>query len=191
MNNFVISPFYWYPFVPGYLNFGNVFVGNWVSPWAWNLGVVYNWNDGWNNNFNGGWNNNWDNTNRWNNRRDAELDYALEDIEMAFQRGDQRSLDRLVPQNGRIAIMRDNRYDYSINSQDFYDMLNDLTGSSQTRRYRIAEVRTQRNSARILASHDFTDPWGNRQTVWHTYYLEFERDGYVVREFGSSNRRIW
>ncbi|MCE2767776.1 MAG: hypothetical protein LW628_12800 [Fimbriimonadaceae bacterium] len=182
--NVVISPFYWYPFVPGYINCQTVWVGNWASPWAWNLGNTYVFDSTWNSPWGGNWNQGFQN-------RDRDLDYSIEDLRVTFERQDLRAMDRLVPQDGRIAILRDGRYDYSINSQDFYDMLNDLSGSAQTRRYRIVEVRTFRNSARIQATHEYVDPWGNRQTVWHSLYLELERNGYVIREFGTSNRRIW
>jgi hypothetical protein len=181
--NVVVSPWYWYPFLPGYLNCNRVVVSNWVSPWAWNTGVVYVWNDG----GNWGWNNT---QNRWN-RYDRDVEEAIEDVRDTFERFDRQALDRLVPRDGQVAIMRDGRYDYSIGSGDFYDLVNDLAGNAETRRYRIDEIRTGRNSMRVSATHEYLDPWGNRQRVFHLYYLERERGGYVIREFGTSDRRYW
>jgi hypothetical protein len=178
----VISPWYHYAFLPGYLNFNTVVVGNWVSPWGWNSGITYVWDTG----PNWGWGGN-----NWNNRRDPEVDDAIADIRNMFERYDRRALDRLVPRDGQVAILRDGRYDYSLNAPDFYDLLNDLASNAETRRYRIDEVRTARDSMRLIATHEFTDPWGNRQRVFHHFFLQFERGGMVIREFSSSDRRNW
>jgi hypothetical protein len=148
-------------------------VSNYRGYWGWNTGVVYVY----------------DNYNNYN--RNRELDYTIDDLKDGFEKQDFRALERLVPDRGRIAIYRDGRYDYSIDSRDFDDLLNDLSSNANTNRYRILESRVNRDSARISAVHEYTDQWGNRQRVYHSIYLEMERGNYVIREFGTSNYRVW
>ena len=177
--NIVISPWYSYSFLPGYLTCSNVYVTNYRGYWGWNTGFVYV-----NDNYNS-----YDNDYRFSRNRD--LDYAIDDLQDGFERRDFRSLDRLVPDRGQIAIYRDGRYDYSIDTRDFADLLNDLSSNANTNRYRILETRTNRGTARISAVHEYTDQWGSRQRVYHSIYLENENGQMVVREFGTSNSRIW
>lgn len=177
--NIVISPWYSYTFLPGYLNCTSVYVTNYRGYWGWNTGFVYSYNS-----YDNGWDYNNNSTNR-------ELNYSIDDLQDGFENRDFRALDRLVPERGQIAIYRDGRYDYSINADDFADLLNDLSSNANTNRYRILETRTNRNSARISALHEYTDQWGNRQRVYHSIYLENERGNMVIREFGTSNSRVW
>ena len=175
--NVVISPWYSYSFLPGYLSCDHVYVTNYRGFWGWSTGIVYVY----------------DNYDRDYVRydRNRELDYAIEDMRDGFERRDFRALNRLVPNYGRIAIYRDGRYDYSIESRDFSDLLNDLSTNADTDRYRILETRTNRGTARISAEHDYIDQWGNRQRVFHSIYLEMEDGRMVIREFGTSNSRVW
>ncbi|MEI7577002.1 MAG: hypothetical protein WCK51_08920 [Armatimonadota bacterium] len=181
--NVVVSPWYLYPFLPGYLNCNTVVVTTYRSPWLWNTGVAYVYDDR-------GWDNRWD----WNNnsRRNIDVDNSLEDLRDGFERYDRRSLGRLVPRNGQVAIMRDGRYDYSMNSDDFYDLINDLASNAETNSYRVDQVRTYRDSARVVMIHDYNDPWGRRQQVYHSMLLQREGRGQmVIREFETNDRRAW
>ena len=178
----VVSPWYLYPFLPGYLNFNTVVITNYQSPWLWNRGVTYVYDDR-------GWDNRWD----WNNtsRRNVDLDNSLEDLRDGFERYDRRALGGLVPRNGQVAIMRDGRYDYSMNADDFYDLFNDLASNAETNSYRVEQVRTYRDSARVVMVHDYNDPWGRRQRVYHSMLLQREGRGMVIREFETNDRRAW
>ena len=175
--NIVISPWYSYTFLPGYLNCEHIYVTNYRGYWGWNTGFTYT-----SVNDNYGYN---------RSSQNRELDYTIEDLQDGFENRDFRALDRLVPDRGQIAIYRDGRYDYSIDTRDFSDLLNDLSSNANTNRYRILETRINRNSARISGLHEYTDQWGNRQRVYHSIYLENEHGDYVIREFGTSNSRVW
>jgi hypothetical protein len=178
--NIVISPWYSYTFLPGYLNCEHVYVTHYRGFWGWNTGVVYVYD---NNAYNYGYDSHYN--------RNRELDYSIDDLRTGFERRDFRALDRLVPNYGQIAIYRDGQYDYSIDTRDFSDLLNDLSSNANTYRYQILETRLGRNSARISAAHEYTDQWGNRQKVYHSIYLENEDGNMVIREFGTSNYRVW
>jgi len=179
------------------------------SEFYWN-----NWNNGWNfsytNRTNTGWNNDWswndnlrgndrlndwddndlrDNQWRGNSRNDENLRDALQDLERAFERKDRRAMGRLIPRNGSVNIMLDGNFQYSLNADDFFDLFQDGISNVKTDRYEIVRVRQNRNSARVIAKHTFRDPWGRQQTNFQAFYLEGDRrDGYVIREFDTTNR---
>lgn len=177
--NCSISPWYYYGHLPGYINASRIFWFNNVSC-NWGIGAVYSWdrNRGWNNGYS---NNGYD-------RRNSEIDDAVYDLVNAFERGDSRALGRLIPRHGRVNIYMDDQYTYTLDSDDFYDMMQDNIQSTRTVRYSIDRVRTHRDEVQVSASHEFMDPWGRRQCVYHNYRLEEDRYGYVITDFRSSYR---
>jgi hypothetical protein len=115
------------------------------------------------------------------------LDSALDDIRDAFVNLDRRSISHLVPSDGKVNIFTEGNYSYSLNADEFYNVYKDGIQNVKTDSYRILRVeRNDRGDARVQAEHSYTDPWGERQTVYHTYYLAREGRDYVIREFGTS-----
>ncbi|AIE86751.1 hypothetical protein [Fimbriimonas ginsengisoli] len=170
----VTSPWYYYVSCPPYLNYSRVTIVNVYPTSNWS-GDNYDWRP-------------IDQYDR--NARYEDLDYAIEDIVDVFQNGSRRSLDRLVPRRGSVNIYTEGNYSYSLGADDFYDLYQDGMENVNTVRYQIVDVQRDRNgNARVLARHEFIDPWNQRQTVWHTYYLQRERRDYVIREFGTSYYR--
>lgn len=165
------SPWYYYASLPPYLNSTRVIIVSSFPTTNW-YGYPYSWQS----------------VDRYDrNARYDDLDYTVQDIVDAFQRDDHRSLDRLVPRDGRVNIYTEGNYSYSLGANDFYDLYRDGIDNVQTTRYEIQSVQRDRDgNARVLARHEFTDPWGARQVVWHTYYLALEGRDYVIREFGTS-----
>lgn len=168
----VLSPWYYYGHCPGYLVISRIrYIDS--RPWYF-WGDSYRWRRvGW-----------YDNGSYY-----GSLDYVIDDLIRAFENGDRQSLGRLIPRYGRINIAIDGQYAYSVDSNDFYDMMLDLTESTRTDRYQILDVRTYGREAQILAEHDYTDASGRRETMYHTYRLEQDRGGYTIRDFGSSPYR--
>ncbi len=120
----------------------------------------------------------------------SDLDYSVDDIVSAFQSDDHKAIDRLVPQNGTVNIYVDGQYSYSLAAKDFYDTYIDGIESTKTDRYEIMDVKiNQDGTAKVVAKHIYTDPWGARTFVYHSYFLVHEGDEYVIREFGTSNYR--
>lgn len=164
------SPFYYYVSVPAYINRSRVvivasnihYVG--LRPYRWNVP--------------GG-----------NYTRDiSDLDYAIDDLTLAFEDGSRKAINRLVPQNGRVEIWKDGRYSYSLGAADFYDMFTDAVRNAKTSRYEIVSVRENGREATVVARHSYVDPWNVRTDVYHTYYLEREGSEYVIRGFETSER---
>lgn len=171
----VVSPWYYYPSLPGYLNSNCITIIN-VGSGSWNGGYYNYYRPG-----NYGWGNN----------RRGDLDYAIDDIITAFEDQDRRALGRLIARNGRVDIYLDGRYDYSIQSENFYDLMLDGIYNTRTRRYDIVDVRTYRDEAEVVARHDYVDPWGRYATLYHWFRLEEDRRGFVITKFGTQSRRSW
>lgn len=173
-----VSPWYYYPNLPGYILTSRIrYYGN--TRCDWGIGTIYTWSRG-NNGYGYGWGN--------DSRYDRDLDQAIGDIESVFERNDRRALGRLVPRSGRVNIYMDSVYCYSLYADDFYDLMLDNALSTRTIRYSINRVTTYRDSAQVSASHEFLDPWGRRQVVYHHYRLERDRYDYVITDFLTSGR---
>lgn len=177
-NNCSFSPWYYYPHLPGYVSITRIFyVGN--LSWNWNNGQNYNWNR----NNRSGWGYDYDRYDR------NAIDESLWDLVNAFERRDRRAMGRLIPRRGRINIYMDDRYAYSLEADDFYDLMLDNIETTRTVRYEIERVRTYRGEAQVTARHDYVDPWGRRTSVYHNYRLEEDRNGYLITDFRTSWRR--
>jgi hypothetical protein len=179
-NNVVCSPWYYYAQLPPYYVTTHCsFVQSYV--WSPFIGVRYNWtpiryNDGYNDGY-------------YNNRRNNDVDYVLDDLTNAFERNDRRAAGRLVPRGGKVAIIIDGQYAYSINADDFYDTFMDAINNTRTRDYQILDVQTRRDTIAVRARHDYEDPWGRRVSVYHYFRLEEDGRDWVIREFGTSESR--
>lgn len=178
-NNCSFSPWYYYPHLPGYVSVNRIFYVSNLS-WSFGSGSNYSWNRSRNNS---GWGYDRD-------RYDRDgLDESLWDLVNAFERRDRRALGRLVPRSGRINIYMDDRYAYSLQADDFYDLMLDNIETTRTVRYEIERVQTHRGDAQVTARHEYMDPWGRRSTVYHNYRLEEDRFGYTITDFRTSWRR--
>lgn len=178
--NCSFSPWYYYPHLPGYVSLTRIFYVN-TSTWDWNHGNVYNWNR---NNRGSGWDWGWG-----NDRNSNYVDEALGDLVNAFERRDRRALGRLIPRRGRINIYMDDTYAYSLEADDFYDLMLDNIETTRTTRYEIERVRTWRDEVQVTARHEYMDPWGRRSSVYHNYRLEEDRYGFIITDFRTSWRR--
>jgi hypothetical protein len=171
---FVVSPWYYYPQLPPYLVVNRIFHVQSLPPTF--VGMPYRWNRP---------------TWGFGGSTHSALDYALDDLVTAFERGDVRLVSRMIPRRGGVNVYMDGSYAYSVQADDFYDMIADNIQSTRTSRYTILDVRTDRDRATIRARHDYQDPWGRRMSVFHTFHLERERNDLVIREFGVSESRVW
>lgn len=178
-NQCVISPWYYYPQLPGYLAYNRIMIIN-TRPCVF-IGNVYNWSRparyGDSYGYGYGYNR-------------SDLDYALDDLVSAFERNDRRAVGRLVPYRGRVDIALEGQFAYSLDADDFYDMYLDLVMSTRTRSYDILDVRTYRDEVTVLARHDYIDPWGRSDRVYHYYRLRRDRNIYTIMEFGTSQNRF-
>lgn len=170
----VVSPWYWYASLPGYLNYSCVRI----------LTIpVYTWQGNW---YSYRRPSNWGYYDQYYRR--SELDYALDDLISSFENQDRRALSRLIPRSGRVHLYANGRYDYSLEADDYYNLMLDGIFNVDTRRYEVVSVETYRDEVEVTARHDFSDPWGRRTSVYHWYRLQEDRRGYVITSFGTSDR---
>ncbi len=90
-----------------------------------------------------------------------------------------------------VYVRLDEGYGYTMDGDDFYDLMLDNIESTQTQRYTILEARWgSRGEASVLASHEFMDPWGRRQCVYHRYVLVEGSRGFRIAQFEVSQSRF-
>lgn len=167
----IISPFYWYSNLPGYLSITRIF-------WTDSCVRYDDWRDY---RYRG-----YDRYDNWSNDRVSE---AVSDIEEAFLSRDLRSLDRLIPRNTTITIDDRSYRNYRVRSDDFYDMMADLVTNTRTRDFDITRVQTRGDYVRVYARHSFEDAWRRNNNVYMTFILRESRFGYEIVEFETSGDR--
>jgi len=167
------SPWYYYPCLPAYVAAPRVIIVDSYPSTNWS-GNDYDWQPAESNAA----------------KTSSDLDYSIDDIVDAFQKDDHKAIDRLVPQSGNVNIYVDGKYSYSLAAGDFYDTYVDGIESTKTDHYEVMDVKANADgTARVTAKHIYTDPWGKRTFVYHSYFLVHEGTEYVIREFGTSNYR--
>jgi len=166
-----VSPWYYYPCLPGYVAAPNVVIVDSYPSTNW-TGDDYDWSPG------------------SRTTTNAQLDDSVQDLVAAFEADDHKAIDRVAPHSGNVNIYVDGKYSYSLKANDFYDTYVDGIESTKTDRYEVLDVKANANgTARVVAKHVYNDPWGNRTYVYHSYFLVKEGDDYVIREFGTSDYR--
>ncbi len=190
----VPSPWYFYAHLPAYISVGRVSI-------AIRGGVIYSssresysyrpiYNAGWGGGS-GGWSHDsgwyggsggWSGGNRGDRDRN-ELDRSIDDIIEGFQRGSVRPLNQLIDTRSRVLVEVEDEFRYTMAGDDFYDLMQDLVEGTRTTNYRINEVRTGRDQAIVMATHEFRDSWGQQRRTRHFFGLGRDRSGYTVKEF--------
>ncbi len=175
-----MSPWYYYPCLPAYVAAPNVVIVDQYPSTNW-VGNDYEWNES-------GESASVDPTGPIISN--PTLDQSITEIVTAFEKDDHKAIDAVTPHSGNVNIYTDGKYAYSLKANDFYDTYVDGIESTKTDRYEIVEVKANANgTARVTAKHVYNDPWGNRTSVYHSYFLVKEGNSYVIREFGTSDYR--
>jgi hypothetical protein len=196
----VPSPWYFYAHLPAYISVGRVSItirgGNIYSSCreSYSYRPIYNagWGSGWGGggggwSYDSGWyggsgNGGWGNDYRGDRNRN-ELDRSIDDIIEGFQRGSVRPLGQVIDTRRRVLVEVEDEFRYTMAGDDFYDLMQDLVEGTRTTGYRINEVRTGRDQAIVMATHEFRDSWGQQRRTRHFFGLERDRRGYTVKEF--------
>ncbi len=205
-NQHVVSPFYGYTHVPGYISQTRIKFGSfWLE-------------------FNDFQDYRYDSRSRYDrNDQYSGLNNAVNDLTRAFTRRDLRALDRLVPTRDTVRVRGDWAGDYTLGSDDFYDMMRDVVTTTQTRIFSIKDVeygdgyiyynnnrggydnrnrrdydddnrssrfnRVETDFAIVRAEHHFQDGWRRQQVTELEFVLERDRRGaYQIIEFSSYGR---
>lgn len=181
------SPFYYYHHMPGYVLYTRIHIGDFHFTIL--ADKHYTWRRP---SYRGGYSYSGINRgDRGNSYKYSEVDYAIDDLVRAFERGRVRYLDDILPRDRDVHIALEDYTDYRMDSEDFYDMIADLIEGSDTRRYKIKDVMYERNQVVIYAEHEFRDPWGRNDTKYHTIVLDENRRGFEIAYFKVDRNRPW
>lgn len=180
--NCTVSPWYYYPQLPGYINTSRISYYNgrhcdfWVGdPYQYSYSYSrYGYGEpyGYSSNY-------------------REIDRAIDDLVRGFERQDRQAIGRLVSRSRDVNVYVDNRYCYTLRSDDFYDLMMDNIFSTRTTRYEIVSVTQAYDGIRVTARHEFLDPWGSYTAVHHFYRLQPDRYGYFISDFQTSQTNRW
>jgi hypothetical protein len=172
------SPFYYYHHVPGYIASIRVVVGDFR--FVIHARERYEWRRPYNY---GGYN--------YGYNRGNQIDYSIDNLVTGFERGDMYFIERMVPRNGFVDVALEDQDGYRMYSDDFFDMLRDIVEGTDTRSYRVREVRYDRGQYVVYAEHEFRDPWGRSDRKYHTIVLEPDREGYEIKYFRVDRYPNW
>lgn len=170
------SPFYYYHHMPGYVLFARIHIGD------FHFSILANRHYSWRRpSYRGGYS--YIGSRSSDSYRYTDVDYAIDDIVTAFERGRIRYLDDLLPRDTYVQIALEDYTQYRMNSEDFYDMMADLVEGSDTVRYKVQDVRYEKDQVVIITEHEYRDPWGRIDTKYHTIVLEENRRGFEIVYF--------
>lgn len=165
----VTSPWYAYPHLPGYVRKDRVSFEISIRWGDWSDDTCHDWKY----------------SDRYDRRDDDyEADSAVRDLTRIYTKKDRRALDRLTDGRYNAVIRGDGCEDYSIGSDDLYDLIYDNAWTTRTRKFEVRDVRINRSGVRVVARHEWSDPWRSTREAYHVYVLEDSRNGYRIREFG-------
>lgn len=180
------SPWYGYVNLPAYIDPTRCL--NTVSiNFGWGLGIRYTWSS-----YNDYSRRSYRSYDRYYSQPvgygDLDLDYAVSGIQNGFRNRDMAQFDSLLPRNESVYVDLGDRPGYSLRTDDFYDMLNDVVQATNTQSYSIVEVYNNGREATVIADHRFTDAWGGTVTQRHWFGLTRDRYGYRIISFRTSAR---
>ena len=184
----VPSPFYYYHHLPGYVSYARITLGNFSfaifahDHYAWHRPRYVS---AYSHSYS------YPGRRSYDSGRYTDLDYAVDDIVRAFERGRMSYMEDLLPRDRFVQVAMEDYTEYRMRSDDFYDLMADLVEGTETRRYRIRDVRYERNQAVIYAEHEYRDPWGRIERKYHTIVLSETRRGFEIEYFKVDRRRTW
>jgi len=121
------------------------------------------------------------------NTRNQALDDTLADIRSAWVAGRFDLIQRHVTSNGKIAVLLDGEYDYSIEADDYLRMTRDAIEHMDTVSFVWDCVRERSDGGvTAFASHVYYDSSGREKTVYVSYTLQRYGSAYYITEVGSS-----
>jgi hypothetical protein len=119
-------------------------------------------------------------------QRATSLDWAITDIEDAFEAGTMRYFGRMIPTRGRVEVDLGREWRYQMSSDDFYDLLSDMVQGTDTIKYVYLGTRFNGREAIVFYAHRYRDPWGRQAEAFHTFGLEQRGRDWQITYFQSS-----
>jgi len=116
---------------------------------------------------------------------------AMSDIRDAWLDNRPELIQDHLQQYGKIRIYFQGRYAYSINGEDYYQMVQDAFSTLETERFDLGRMRARsRDEIFISARHEFVDPDGGSRTVQLGYTLRRSNGTWYIVAVDSSSRYL-
>jgi hypothetical protein len=157
----VVSPWYDYPVLPGYLPVSAVTVRPVAC--AWDAGAAYSIDNGY----------------------DSTLNLAVEEINAMFQNQSLSALDALIPPSGQVSIFDGENYMYNLDDGAFRQMMADNIQNVDTTSFQVTGVHINGSKATVDCEHTFNDPGNGTQTVYQQYQMTMQNGRFVIVDFST------
>jgi len=169
-----VSPWYYYPCLPAYVPTSAVtVVPGYYCPW--DLGVTYRYRP----------------AVSYESYGDPSLNQAVDEIHAVFADGKPDAIDAVLPDRGQVAIFTDGKYDYSLNSEDFHNMVADNSKITPTVSFQVLSVRRGSDGQAVVECvHEFKNEDGGADRVYQEYRLQEEEGRYHITDFMTSHTPI-
>lgn len=164
----VLSPWYLYPSLPGYLPYSSVIISD--DNVDWNDGGAYAYDPD-------------DDPNSYGN---PDLNYSLDELTKIFNNSDEYALSELIDNSQAIGIYNDGTYMYSINGSEFHQMMMDNIHAVENANFSIMSVKMRNDQAIVRARHEFSSPEGGDEVVYQEYRLQMIGGRFVIVDFNTS-----
>ncbi len=120
-------------------------------------------------------------------REDSLLRSALADIRDGWLYERSYLITSHLKAGSRIAVFLDNRYEYSIDADDYADMTADAIDEIETARFTWQTIRKRSDgSYTAFGRHVYRNEKGETKTVYVMYTLKLMTDDFYITEVGSS-----
>ncbi len=163
----VLSPWYLYPSLPGYLPYSSVIIAN--DDVDWNAGGYYAYDPD-------------DDPNSYGN---PDLNYSLDELTKIFNNSDEYALSEMIGSEA-VGIYNDGNYMYSVNGTEFHQMMMDNIHAVENANFSIMSVKLRNDQAIVRARHEFSSPDGGNEVVYQEYRLQQIDGKFVIVDFNTS-----
>jgi hypothetical protein len=115
---------------------------------------------------------------------EPDSDLAVLDLKHLWESPDSALIDKLCPTAGKVTVSVLDQT-FPLEARDFRDLLKDGTLGTHTIKWTILDEHVEGDSVELKARHQFLDAAGKTRSISQIYTLVKEKNGYVIREFGS------
>lgn len=124
-------------------------------------------------------------------RAPAGLERAVDDIREAFRYGNINPIVDLTDPGVKVAIFRQGKYEYSLETNDYLDMTRDALRTTETVSFDLTRVRRRSEGVySISGKHVYVNRDGERRAVYMSFVLEYLRGRWTLTQVGNSPDRI-
>jgi hypothetical protein len=119
--------------------------------------------------------------------RNTALTGALVALHASFINQDAEALAGMVSPNGTVALYADGKFQATLESADFLQMMDGYRQAAQTSSLQISSIQMQGAQATVRLTHQFVDSEMNQVTIYQTYLLQRTGPSYTITAFMAAS----